>query len=722
MKYLAAALSIGAIAIAVPVAISAGEMAKPPAPAPVHPVTETLFGRKVTDNYRYMEKLDPETIAWMKAQGAYTRKVLDAIAARAALERKVAAFTASFGFVQEYVSYGGRAFYEYRPPGSDSFDLVVRDAGGTRKIVDISALRKLHGGQPYAINFFLASPDGSKVGVGISEGGSEDAVLFVYDAATGARIAGPIDRAQFGATSWSVDSRRLYFIRLKALGPKDPGTEKYRGASVFSWDLKADPIAILGKAAGHGPRFLPDETPSVAINPGAPVAVAISQNGVQNEQELWLAPAAKLEDPALAWNPFASRADDINSFDQRGDEIFLLSHHNAPTFQVLAVKAGLPISGAKILVPAQPDRVIDAVHAASDALYVLARHGAYSELLRVAAGRSDVETIMLPFKGHISEAFSDPTKPGVSIDLESFVIPPREFTYDPTTRRFRDLKLGKEPLYDFSRYRVSDLEAKARDRVLVPDTLVQPKGAKGPQIVLVEAYGSYGISQLADFTPHAVVFLEAGGSYASCHVRGGGELGDAWRLAGKDANKHNSWQDLIACGEDLIARGVTTKQKLFIFGGSAGGITLGRAFTERPDLFAGVIDAVPAANTLRAEFSPDGPSNIPEFGSVTTAQGFRNLYDMDTIQHIKPGTQYPPVLITTGLNDPRVSPWEPAKLAAALQAAGATNPVLLRVDADAGHGIGSTKTQNDELYADIYAFVFWRAGLPNWQPTALIGK
>jgi prolyl oligopeptidase len=199
-------------------------------------------------------------------------------------------------------------------------------------------------------------------------------------------------------------------------------------------------------------------------------------------------------------------------------------------------------------------------------------------------------------------------------------------------------------------------------------------------------------------------------------VRGGGELGEQWRLGGKDANKHNTWGDLIACSEYLIARGVTTPAKLFILGGSAGGITMGRSLTERPDLFAGVLDLVPSANTLRAEFTAGGPANIPEFGSITTAEGLSNLYEMDSIQHVKKGTQYPAVMVTTGLNDPRVAPWEPAKLAAALQASGTTNPVLLRIDEEAGHGIGSTKTQGDELNADTIAFVFWRAGLPDWQP------
>jgi prolyl oligopeptidase len=687
-----------------------------PAPAPVKPVTETLWGKQVTDNYRYMEALDAQTLAWMKAQGAYTHSILDAIPSRAALEAKIAAFTGSFGFTQGYVNYGGRVFYEERTPGSDNFDLVVSDKAGKRKIIDVAALRAANGGKPYAINYFLASPDGSKVAAGISQGGSEAASIFVYDAATGKQLAGPLDRADFGATSWSNDSNTLYFVRLKKLAPGEADVEKYRDATLVSWDLKSEPVGVLGSTVGRGPSFLPDETPVLSISPAAPMAIAVSINGVQNEQALWLAPASQVNDPNVKWQPFVSRTDDVIAATAAGDTIYLLSHKNAPTFQVLSVKAGEPLAAAKVLVPAEKARVIDSIHAASDALYVLARHGAYSLLLRVPYASAKVEEIALPFKGHIEEAFADPRQPGITIALQSFVVPPTTFTYDPAKNNFTDLKLGVTPRYDSGRYQVSDLEAKAEDGVMVPNTLVRPKSAKGPQIVVIQAYGSYGISQLADFSPRAASFLEAGGTYASCHVRGGGELGDAWRLAGKDANKPHTWYDLIACAEDLIARGYTTKDKLFIFGGSAGGMTMGRAFTERPDLFAGVIAIVPSANALRGEFQPNGPLNIPEFGTIKTEQGFKNLYEMDTIQHVRPGVQYPPVLITTGLNDPRVSPWEPAKLAAALQASGTTRPILLRIDEEAGHGIGSTKSQNDALYADMWAFVFWRAGLPEWRP------
>ncbi len=695
----------------------------PKAPvAPVKPVVETLFGTKVTDNYRYMEALDATTTDWLKKQGACTRSILDAIKPRAALLKHIADFTAGFGVIQGYSIFGERAFYEERAPGSDNFDLIARDVKGKRRIVDVAALRAAHGSKPYAINFFLPSLDGTKVAAGISEGGSEDASLYVYNAASGAQIAGPIDRAQFGTTAWSEDARTLYFVRLKKLKASDPPTEKYRDATLDAWDLKSEPVAILGSSVGHAPAFKPDEFPSLLILPGAPMAAALNANGVQNELALWLAPVGQVSNPKVEWKQFIARSDNVNSFDMRGDEIFLLSHQDAPTFKVLAVNAGEPISKATVLLPAEPNRVIDSIHAASDALYVVAREGAYSNLLRIAAGQTKAESIALPYKGNIGEAFTDPRRPGITIALESFVVPPTEFSFDPVSRKFTDLKLGVSPAMDSSRYIVSDLEAKAHDGVMIPLSLVQAKNAKGPQITLIQAYGSYGISQLADFSPRVVSFLAAGGTYASCHVRGGGELGEAWRLGGKDANKPNTWRDLIACGEDLIARGITTKEKLFIFGGLAGGITMGRALTERPDLFAGVIDSVPAANTLRAEFSPNGPPNIPEFGSIKTEQGFKNLFEMDTIQHVKAGVQYPAVLITTGLNDPRVSPWEPGKLAAALQASGTAKPILLRIDEEAGHGIGSTKSQNDQLYADMYAFIFWRAGLPEWRPDLRAAK
>ena len=696
---LAWALVANAPAIAASDPLAPVGVGTPPATAPVEPVTETLWGVQVTDQYRYMEKLDPATIAWMKSEGAYTREVLDAIGPLAALQKRVSAFTGSFGFVQGFVSYGGRDFYEERAPGSDDYDLMVRDSRGARDLVNIGALRKQHGGTPYAVNWFLASPDGSKVAVGISEGGSENASMTVYDAASGKQIAGPIDRVRFGATTWSNDSKVVYFNRLAKLKPGAPETDTYKNSTLYGWDLQGQPIALLGTQVARGPKFAPEEFPVLGITPGATDAIAISLNGVQNEWKAWLAPAADAAKFAT-WKPFFDRRDDVTGVAMRGDDIFLLSHKDAPTFKVLTTKAGEPLSSARTLVPAQPERVVESVNAASDALYVLARKGAYSQLLRIPTGSSSIETVALPFEGHIGEAFTDPRTPGVTLELSSWVVQPSYLHYDPSSRKFAALDIGHRGDMDAAAFKVSDLEAKARDGAMVPLSLIQPNDAKGPQITLVEAYGSYGISNLADFSTRRAAAMREGITYGICHVRGGGEKGEAWRLGGKDANKHNTWGDLIACGEALIARG----------------ITMGRAMTERPDLFAGVIDLVPAANTLRSEFSPNGPPNVPEFGSVKTEQGFKNLYAMDSIQHVKKGVAYPAVMITTGLNDPRVSPWEPAKFAAALQASDTPDPVLLRIDAQAGHGIGSTRTQTDLLTADWIAFIKWRAGTPGWRP------
>ncbi len=687
-----------------------------PANAPATPVIETLWGQQVTDNYRYMEELGPQTMDWMKAHGAYTRSVIDSIRPRAALGERVAAFTASFGLIKSYARYADRAFYEERAPGSDNFDLMVKDGHGVRKIVDIAAIRAAHGGQPYAINYILAAPDGSKVAVGISAGGSEDASISVYDAVSGQQIAGPVDRAEFGTTAWSEDSLWLHFNRLKKLAPGEPPIDKYKDSMATAWDLHGDPISVAGRGIGHGTSFEPDEIPVIGIVPGTPVALLASINGVQNELKVWSAPVSEAASPAAHWALLFDRDAGITGTDQRGAEIFLRSHKDAPTFKVLALKAGEPLAAARVLVPASADRVIENINAAADALYVLANKGAYSELLRVPAGSGRIEEVPLPTRGHITEAFSDPRQAGITILFSSWVVPPQEYRYDPAAHKFVDLGIGARGSIDASKYLVSDLEARAHDGVRVPLSLIQPQDKPRPQIVMLEAYGSYGISELADFSARRAAAMQEGITYGVCHARGGGELGEAWRLGGKDANKHNTWQDLIACGEDLIGRGITDRKHLFILGGSAGGITVGRAMTERPELFAGVIDVVPAANTLRAEFSPNGPPNIPEFGTITTEQGFRNLYEMDSIQHVVRGTQYPAVMISTGLNDPRVSPWEPAKFAAALQASETGNPVLLRIDAEAGHGIGSTKTQTDALTADWIAFVFWRSGLPDWQP------
>jgi prolyl oligopeptidase len=260
-------------------------------------------------------------------------------------------------------------------PGSNNFDLIEKDASGTHKLVDVAALRAAQGGKPLAIDYFLVSPDGAKVAVGISSGGSEDASITVIDAATKAQIAGPIDRAEYGATAWSNDGTTLYFVRLKLLAPGATETENYKDLTLDSWNLHDEPVPILGSTVNHGPKFSPIEVPNLELSPGGAIAAAVNENSVQNELAIWLVPVDRIGAPQPAWRPFVMRSDEVTSIHMRGDEIFLLSHKNAPTFKVLTVKAGQPLSAAKTLLSAQKERVIDSIHAASDGLYVIAQQG-----------------------------------------------------------------------------------------------------------------------------------------------------------------------------------------------------------------------------------------------------------------------------------------------------------------------------------------------------------
>ena len=699
--------------------LSAATIAPPP-PAPLQkPVTETHYGITVTDPYRYMEnEKDQSVIDWMKAEGRYTRSVFDSLPGHAALLKRISSFTDSFDSVQSLQRLGGRTFYEEKGTGSDNYDLLVKNADGSvKKLVDVAALRAAHGGTPYAINYVRPSNGGGLVAVGISEGGSEDASLFVYDTVTGKQIAGPVPHAQFGAVQWTSDDSSLFVNLLAAPKPGAPGTDKYKNSYVAMWDLKTAPKPVLGNGVSKAFPLMPEEFPVIGLNAGTPVAFALSVNGTQNEEALWSVPLSQAGSPAAPWKKLIAREDDVTDTEAAGDHIYVLSHKDAPTFKVMAFKVGEPLSAAKTIVAAEPGRLIESISPASDGLYVRARRGVYSELFRVPLDGGAEEPIALPMKGSISELFAEPLSPGALIIMDSWAVPPTSLIYDPSIKAFADLKLGTMPVgFNSKLYQVADLKAKAKDGVDVPLSYVSVAGSAHPRAVILEAYGSYGFSQFPGFGPRTAEALSEGIDYAVCHVRGGGELGDSWRLAGKDANKPNTWRDLIACGQELIAKGYTTSKMLFIMGGSAGGITMGRSMEEAPTLFAGVIDEVPAANATRQEFSPNGPPNIPEFGTVTTEQGFKNLLAMDAYLNVKDGVDYPSILITTGLNDPRVASWEPAKFAARLRTTGTKNPVLLRVEEQAGHGIGSTKTQKDDQFADVVSFVKWRSGEAGWKP------
>jgi prolyl oligopeptidase len=232
----------------------------------------------------------------------------------------------------------------------------------------------------------------------------------------------------------------------------------------------------------------------------------------------------------------------------------------------------------------------------------------------------------------------------------------------------------------------------------------------------MQTYGAYGVSQTPNFYGRLLPFLEQGGILAFAHVRGGGEYGHPWHMGGFKATKPNTWRDLIACAEELIRQKYTTSRRLAIRGGSAGGIAVGRAMTERPDLFAAVVSDVGVNNPIRFEAAQNGSTNVQEFGSVSVRAEYPLVKAMDTFHAVRVGTNYPAVMLTTGINDPRVPPWQVAKLAARLQSSGSRHPVLMRVDGAAGHAGARNLSGAVAEAADVYSFVLWSTGHPSFKP------
>jgi len=692
-----------------------------PPVAPVRPVTETLWGVKVTDRYRWMESEDAEWQNYIRAEGDYTNRVLAQIPGRDELAADIARYTGGVVAVVSVQTGGTKIFSEVRPAGANTSKLFVRDGlgGADKKLIDPDVFAKA--GSHASLDWWAASPDGNHVVFGSSPGGSEKSTARIIVTESGALLPEQIDRTDDASPSWAPDGEGFFFNRLQA--GASPDSTAYEEKSVCWYhQLNTDPAAdikVLAQGTAGNVPVADIDFPGVFATPGSDIALGLIISGVQNEVAAYTAQVANAQAGKPVWTPVCTPADMVTNVAVRGESIYLLSHKDASRYKILkSTKSSPGVASAAELVP-QSASVIVTFAGARDALYILDLNAGISGLRRLDDS-GQVTTIALPFAGSIDDDsfYADTLHDGVWFLLESWVRP-TVVCYAGPDGKVMVTDISPPPLIDVSPYTSEEVFATAHDGVKIPLSIVYKKGLKrdGTAPVLLEAYGAYGIKLNPVFIARWLAWLDLGGVFAVGHVRGGGELGEDWHLAGQKLTKPNTWRDTIACAEHMIAQGFAAKRTMAIIGGSAGGITMGRFLTERPDLAAVVIDQVGVSDALRSEFSPNGPPNIPEFGTVTDRLGFKALYAMDAYQHVRDGVKYPSILLTTGLNDPRVSSWEPTKMTARLQAAtGSKNPVLLRVETDAGHGIGSTRSQRDKETADIMAFILWRTGNPNYQP------
>jgi len=691
---------------------------------PIHEVTDDYFGTKVTDPYRWLENTtDPQVTAWMKAQNDYTRQVLASIPGRDKLLGRVKALDDAANVVSALQVWGGHYFYLKTEPGSDNRKLFVRDQvhAPERLLVDPEKMTTADG-KHSSIDYFQPSIDGKYVAYGVSLGGSEESVLHVLESATGKVLSDTIDRAQFGQPSWLPDGS-FFYTRTQKLATDAPPTARYQKLRTYHHVLGTDPdkeSAVFGYDVVAGMKVTEDDFPAILYSPGAPKSlVGLVIHGVKREIDVYVAPLEDSMSAKAEWKKVADETDAVVSIDVHADSLFLLSHKDASRFKVLRTSLQNPdLAHATPVVPAG-DVVVVNISAAADALYVQDLDGGIGRLRRLPYDGAAIRPVKLPFDGAIQSLVTNPTEPGAWLELTSWTKSPQWCALDAASTNLTDTGLVAPSPVDYSQIESEEVKAPSTGGTMVPLSIVHQRGIKldGTHPTWLEGYGAYGITLDPTFRPTMLAFLERGGVFAVAHVRGGGEYGEDWHQDGQKLTKQHTIDDMLAGAQYLIDHKYTTAAHLAGEGTSAGGITIGGAVTQRPDLFGAALIRVGDSDSLRSELMASGPANIPEFGTVKEPDGFKGLMGMDAYQHVKPATAYPAILLTTGANDPRVAPWQAAKMAARLQASTSSNkPVLLRVDYDAGHGLGSTKSQRDEEMADELAFLFWQLGVPEFQP------
>ncbi|MEN9873889.1 MAG: hypothetical protein RL186_786 [Pseudomonadota bacterium] len=682
--------------------------------ARVEPVTETFFGEAVTDPYRWMENAkDPEWAPFMQANAKHARGILDQIAGRAAMNTRISALTGAFDVVSSVKRKGERLFFQKRVAGQQSFAVFVREADRERVLIDPNILKQ--NGAHVSLDWWEPSPNGSHVVYGLSAAGSEDSVLHVLDVATNTILPERIGQTQYASPVWLPDGTGFFYNRLQ--GAAAGSVDYYLDSGCWLHKVGEDPARdrLMLKRGQYGAVAAePTDFPFIACNASSDYVLAIFIGGVRRENPVWTAKRDALLAGKPVWKQACTVSDQVIAAELKGDQLFMLTTKGAENGKVVATSAARPsFAKAKTLV-AQSDLVIEAIAPARDGLYLQTMDGGYSGIQRLPhRDGAAVETFKLPFEGTAAIADSNPSVDGILLTLTSWLEPNNIYALDPISGAITNTGLAPRPPIDTSPYEALRTFATAKDGTQIPLSIIRRKDAPkdGQSPTLVSAYGSYQISTQPFFWTRGFAFLEAGGMLAIAHVRGGGEYGRRWWKAGQKKNKPNTWRDLIACCEHLIAQRYTSPAHLAINGGSAGGITVGMALVERPDLFCAVIPDVGLLNALRAETGQNGPPNIDEFGTVKESDGFQGLKAMDALSQVKDGQRYPAVLLNHGMTDPRVDPWHSAKFVARLRAADPKGgPFLLRVTFDAGHGLGSTRSQLDSQYADIFSFVLWRAG------------
>ncbi|MBS0319026.1 MAG: S9 family peptidase [Proteobacteria bacterium] len=685
---------------------------RPPYPAtPVHPVTDTYHGVTVSDPYRWLEDDDaPDVRAWVKAQNALTREWLDRAPGRADIEARVAELLkAKVTRRYDFQFRGGRLFaMRLQPPANQPVLVVLpanADPARERVVLDPNALDP---SGHTTIDFFSASFDGRRIAVSLSKNGSEDGDLHFFDVASGRALADTLPHIAYptagGSVEWAHDNRGVFYTRFPAPGER-PEADAHFFQTVWFHALGTPQSADRLEIGREFPRIA--EVQLRASRDGRYLLAAV-RNGDGGEV------GYHLRDPRGAWKAVAGFKDDVKEVVfGSGRMLYARTVRDAPLGKIVATPLASPdIARARVVVP-ESTLAAEDIAVSRTRIFVQYRDGGPSIVRTFNRDGRALGTLPTP---PATDTNFGPVLDGdnLLLSIRGYTVPTTWYRFVATRNALVATALSGRPTYTFDDAEVVRAFATSRDGTQIPLSILRRKGTPldGTQPVLLYAYGGYGISMTPYYSPLNRLWLDWGGVFVVAHIRGGGEYGEPWHQAGMLTKKQNVFDDFAASMQWLVDAKYTTPARLAIMGGSNGGLTMGAALTQHPEAMRAVVSSVGIYDSLRVETTPNGEFNVTEFGTVRDEAQFRALYAYSPLVHVKDGTAYPAVLMTSGDNDGRVPPYESRKMIARLQAATSSDrPILLRTDAESGHGIGSSLSGIVLEEADVYTFLFTELGM-----------
>ena len=676
------------------------------------PVTDEYHDVRVVDEYRWLEETgSPAVKAWTEGQNSYSRAWLNARAEREGIEAKLTAL-----YAKDSPSHGGlvarpgRIFaLKFQPPKQQRLLVTLAspdDAASEKIVLDPNELEPR--GQ-VAMDWFVPSPDGKLIAVCLSENGSEEGTLHFYHTETGGHLPDRIARVQYptggGSAAWTADGSAVFYTRYPHKGEK-PEEDLNFFQQIYFHKLGAPVTEDVYSAGRDFPRIAEIE---LETSEDGRLLLAAVANGDGGE----FAHYVRGTKDGAAWRQLTRHEDGVKeiAFSHDSTALYLRSVKDAPRGKVLRISATGTLADAETIVP-ESDAVIESITPTAKFLFVNDLLGGPPRVRRFALDGKDARILPMPEASGVGGLIDLGDR--VLFRQTSFVAPAAWMTYDPASGVMKKTALFNTSPVDFS-----DIEAVrefgvSKDGTRVPVNILQRKGTKldSNNPALLYAYGGYGHSMRPSFDFENRLWFDRGGIYVVANIRGGGEFGEEWHLAGNFTKKQNVFDDFAACAQHLIGRGYTRSGKLAVEGGSNGGLLMGAFLTQNPTLARAVVAHVGLYDMLRVELDPNGAFNVTESGTVKDPAQFRALHAYSPYHNVKDGIGYPAVFFLAGETDGRVNPAHSRRMTARLQAATASkNPILVRLSPSSGHGMGTGLAEKIAQQADVFVFLFDQLGM-----------